>query len=340
MPPKCTKPATGKRHVKKFAIAVILCGSLTCSPVQAKTFVAVLWPMFGPLPAIGLVELVAELKMMPDVEVDTYVHQAWPSLVEDIDRQPAGTHTVVVGYSLGANSSVFVANNAKYVDLIIALQPSMLSWNPPLTGKVGRMIEIYNPDPSMTFGGMGSKKLVGDNIEFIANNDSHMGAQFNSQFRDLVKSEIAKFVASDRLETARAATPRPPDVAQPARSASLAYAEERPASRQSDLAAHGHRAMARTEMTKPVEPVVPDHVARERSKREPEEKPLNGPSERAAFLDALSRSVASGNLFAERDLTLAAMMDYARRTYGASGGVDYADGNSAAGGDEVAVSIR
>jgi hypothetical protein len=167
-----------------------------------------------------------------------------------------------------------------------------------------------------------------------------MGAQFNSQFRDLVKSEIAKFVASDRLETARAATPRPPDVAQPARSTSLAYAEEQPASRQSDLTAQRHRAIARTEMTKPVKPAVPARVARERPKPEPEESPINAPSERAAFLDTLSRSVASGNLFTPRDLTLAAMMDYARRTYGASGGTDDADGNSAAGGDEVAVSIR
>ena len=183
--------------------------SLICTPVQAKTFVGVLWPMFGPLPAIGLVELVAELKTIPDVEVETYVHQAWPSLVDDLDRQPPGTHTVVIGYSLGANSSVFVANNAKHVDLIVALQPSMLSWNPPLTpGKVGRMIEIYNPNPWMTFGGMGSKKLVGDNIEYITNNNSHPGAQFNSEFRNLAKDEIAKFSAEDRLETAQAETPK------------------------------------------------------------------------------------------------------------------------------------
>jgi hypothetical protein len=131
--------------VKKLAAAIALCCSLICSPVHAKTFVGVIWPMFGPAPAIGLVELVAELKLMPDVEVSTYLHQSWPTLVEDINRQPPGTHTVVIGYSLGANSSVFVANSAKYVDLIIALQPSMLSWNPPVTSKVGRMIEIYNP---------------------------------------------------------------------------------------------------------------------------------------------------------------------------------------------------
>jgi hypothetical protein len=151
--------------------------------------------------APGLVELVAELKMMPDVEVRTYLHQAWPSLVEDIDRQPTGTHTVVVGYSLGANSSVFVANKAKYVDLIVALQPSMLSWNPSVTGNVGRIIEIYNPAPWMTFGGMGSKKLVGPNIEYIANNDSHPGAQFNSVFRNLVKTEVAKLSIENELLT-------------------------------------------------------------------------------------------------------------------------------------------
>jgi len=183
--------------VKKQSIALALCASLASSPVCAKTFVGVLWPMFGPLPAIGLVELVAELRMMPDVEVHTYLHQSWPSLVEDIDQQPSGTHTVVVGYSLGANSSVFVANKAKYVDLIVALQPSMFSWNPPVTGNVGRMIEIYNPNPWMTFGGMGSNKLVGPNIEYIANNDSHPGAQFNSEFRSLVKTEVAKFSAEN-----------------------------------------------------------------------------------------------------------------------------------------------
>jgi hypothetical protein len=183
--------------MKRQSITLALCASLVCSPVYAKTFVGVLWPMFGPTAAPGLVELVAELKMMPDVEIQTYLHQSWPSLVEDIDQLPAGTHTVVVGYSLGANSSVFVANKAKYVDLIIALQPSMLSWNPPVTGNVGRMIEIYNPNPWMTFGGMGSKKLSGSNIEYIANNDSHPGAQFSSEFRSLVKTEVAKFSAEN-----------------------------------------------------------------------------------------------------------------------------------------------
>jgi hypothetical protein len=81
------------------------------------------------------------------------------------------------------------------VDLIVALQPSMFSWNPSVTGDVGRMVEIYNPNRWMTFGGMGSNKLAGPNIEYIANNDSHPGAQFNSEFRSLVKTEVAKLSA-------------------------------------------------------------------------------------------------------------------------------------------------
>ena len=186
--------------MKKRSIALALCCLLVCSPASAKTkpFVGVLWPMFGPFLAVGLVELVAELKLRPDIEVRTYLHQNWPTLVEDLNNLPKGTRTLVVGYSLGANSTVFVANKVDYIDSIIALQPSMLSWNPDLKGKVGRIVEIYNPKPEETLGGMGSKKLVGDNIEYIVNSDTHMGTQFGSDFRDLVKSEIAETLGSGR----------------------------------------------------------------------------------------------------------------------------------------------
>ena len=46
-----------------------------------KTFVGVLYPLFGPMAAIGLVQLADELKTMPDVEVATYLHQSWKALV-------------------------------------------------------------------------------------------------------------------------------------------------------------------------------------------------------------------------------------------------------------------
>jgi hypothetical protein len=297
----------GKQGVKKITIIVALCGSLFCAPAQAKTFVGVLWPMFGPLPAIGLVELVAELRMMPDVEVSTYLHQEWPSLVEDIARQPPGTRTVVIGYSLGANSSVFVANKSKYVDLIVALQPSMLSWNPPVTGKVGRMIEVYNPNPWMTFGGMGSKKLIGDNIEYIENNDSHPGAQFNFEFRNLVKTEIAKLTADNRVEIAQVQAQRPIKVAQlppPAPSPRPKLAEQQPPHREKEPTAKGIVQIAEAEMPKPPKP---EPVAQKRLRA--------WSSASMAFLDQLSSSVNSGDLSVQRELTIDDMRDYAARAY-------------------------
>jgi len=193
--------------VKKRSIALALCCSLVCSPSYATTFIGVLWPLFGPLAAPGLVEFVAELQSVPDVEVVTYWHPQWSSLVDDINRLPEGTHILVIGYSLGANNAVLVANNCNYIDSIIALQPSIFTSNTPLTGNVGRIVEIYNPNPWMTFGGMGSQKLIGSNIEYMVNNDSHPGAPFNPEFRNLVKSEIARLAAEPVPNTAEAKIP-------------------------------------------------------------------------------------------------------------------------------------
>ena len=145
---------------------------------------------------------------MPDVEVETYWHTSWQSLVDDINHQPEGTHILVIGYSLGANNSVLVANNTNYIDSIIALQPSIFTHKTSLTGKVGRMVEIYDPNPLMTFGGMGSQKIEGPNIEYITNNNSHIGAPYNSQFRDLVRSEIARLAALPDPSTAPAQLPQ------------------------------------------------------------------------------------------------------------------------------------
>jgi hypothetical protein len=278
--------------MKRVSLALALCCSLFCSAASAKTFVAVLWPMFGPLPAIGLVELVAELKFMPDVEVRTYLHQEWPSLVEDIDRLPAGTRTVVVGYSLGANSTVFVANKSKYIDAIIALQPSMLSWNPNVTGRVGRMIEVYNPNPWMTFGGMGSKKLIGPNIEYIANNDSHPGAQFNLDFRNLVKSEISRVSAEPVLVTAYARIPSAP---KPTNALMMAQAPIQ-------------------SPPKPANASSPTKLAAVK----PQPAKQHQLADATAFLDRLTNTVDSGNLFTERQLTIADLTNYANRNYGTS----------------------
>lgn len=74
--------------------------------------------------------------------------------------------------------------------------------------------------------------MIGGNIEYIVNSDSHPGAQFSSEFRSLVKSEIAKLSANRDQEVAQAETPKRPAPSKPE-----SVIEERPKHQLKDLTA-------------------------------------------------------------------------------------------------------
>jgi hypothetical protein len=213
----------------------------------------------------------------------------------------------------------------------------MLSWNPAVTGRVGRIIEVYNPDPSETLGGMGSKKLIGPNIEYIANNDSHPGAQFSSEFRNLVKSEIARVSSDPAIVTAQTQSPTPPALAyvEPRIPAASVTAQQGAPATPAAVTATPRTpttagpvvAQAPLPMPRPANIPGPTKLAavkqqspspapsRERS-HEPSYGAKSEPDYATAFLENLTSSVDSGNLFAQRQLTAADMMDYAHRNYG------------------------
>jgi hypothetical protein len=259
--------------------------------------------------AIGLVQLADELKTMPDVEVATYLHQSWKALVDDINRQPKGTRILIVGYSLGANNAVLVANNTSYVDSIVALQPSMLTSQESLTGQVGKIIEIYNPNRWMTFGGMGSQKLDAPNIEYIVNNDTHPGAQFNEQFRSVVKSELARLSAQDSLQTAQAKAFKrsqlskqspPKDV----KSTALAFTT-------TDPPKHEPPKPAQTKVEPGQQQKAPAFAQAAKAQLVLADAPRHQPVSADAFLT----SANAGNLVVQRTLTISDMKEYVKRSY-------------------------
>jgi len=306
-------------QVKKRSIArsigLALCCSLVASPVWAKTFIGVLYPLFGPMAAIGLVELAGELKAMPDVEVATYLHQSWRSLADDINRQPKGTRILIVGYSLGANNAILVANNTGYVDSIIALQPSMLTTQATLTGKVGKIIEIYNPNPWMTFGGMGSQKLDAPNIEYIVNNDTHPGAQFNDQFRSIVKNELARVSALDNLQTAQAKLPRTSSLAKlsppkDVKSSAMAFASTDPPKREQARNEQPVHEQSRQDQARSAQ----TSVEQQRSQPRPTVF-AETPAPQPIFAEALSSSANAQPWLMQRTLTISDMKDYVKRNY-------------------------
>ena len=304
--------------MKKRSIALALCCSLVASPVWAKTFVGVLYPFLGPMAAPSLVQLAGELKAMPDVEVATYLHQSWKSLVDDINRQPKGTRILIVGYSLGANNAILVANNTSYVDSIVALQPSMLTTQTSLTGKVGKIIEIYNPNPWMTFGGMGSQRLDAPNVEYVANNDSHPGAQFSEQFHSIVKAELARISALDNVQTAQAKPAKPSQLAKlsppkETQSSHLAFVSEEASKR--DQTRHEQTKNEQPKHEQKAQAIFADAA-------KPQAVFAEAPKPQPVFADAFLTSANAGNLFVQRTLTISDMKDYVKRNYPTAQTVD------------------
>src|SRR5262249_24986866 len=160
---------------------------------------------------------------------------------------------------------------------------------------------------------MGSKKLIGPNIEYVANNDSHPGAQFSSEFRNLVKSEIARVSADSAIVTAQVQVPAEP---------ALAYAETRTPAAAGTAQVRAPTAPAPTVVAPAIAQARPANIPgptklpalkQQSSSRARSHEPSDGarpePDYAAAFLENLIGSVDSGNLFAQRQLTAADMMD-------------------------------
>jgi hypothetical protein len=156
---------------------------------------------------------------------------------------------------------------------------------------------------------MGSQKLEAPNIEYIVNNDSHPGAQFNEQFRSVVKSELARLSAQDSLQTAQAKMTRSSPLAKlsppkDVKSAALAFAS-------TDSPKHEQPKLA---------PTSPAQTGPEQARQQ--QKPpavfADVPKPQLVFADAFLTSANAGNLFVQRTLTIGDMKEYVKRNYPAS----------------------
>jgi hypothetical protein len=186
----------------------------------------------------------------------------------------------------------------------------MLTSQESLTGKVGKIIEIYNPNRWMTFGGMGSQKLDAPNIEYIVNNDTHPGAQFNEQFHSVVKSELARLSAQDNLQTAQAKALKPSQLAKQSppkdvKSTALAFAT-------TDPPKHEPPKPAQTKVEPGQQQKAPAVLA-----QTPKPQPVlaDAPRPQPVLANAFLTSANAGNLVVQRTLTISDMKEYVKRSY-------------------------
>ena len=100
----------------------------------------------------------------------------------------------MIGYSLGANNSTYVAKNVKHVDELIAIQASVWGRATAVGENVDRVIEIYNPKFWRTVG-LGAKRLVSIHISYVTNSDSHFYADEDPEVHKFIFNEVKKLAA-------------------------------------------------------------------------------------------------------------------------------------------------
>jgi hypothetical protein len=159
---------------------------------HAETLVVLLEGLGGRISSPGIISLQEELSVIPNTIVALPLAQHnWRDAVKLIKQQRPETKIVLIGYSLGANNSTYIAKNVKHVDELIAIQASV--WGPATTleENVNKAIEIYNPRFWRT-AGLGAKRLVGIHFSYIANSDSHFYADDDPDVHNFVFNEVRK----------------------------------------------------------------------------------------------------------------------------------------------------
>ena len=91
-----------------------------------KTLVISIEGLGGRPTSRGIVSLQNELAVIPNTIVPAPIAQhSWRYAVNLIQQQEPGTKIILVGYSLGANNSTYVAKSVNHVDKLIAIRASI-----------------------------------------------------------------------------------------------------------------------------------------------------------------------------------------------------------------------
>jgi hypothetical protein len=183
-----------KRSRRVFICLAGIAAALMALPrfAYADTLVVLLEGLGGRATSHGIVSLQDELSVIPNTRVPLPLPQhSWRKAVKVIEQQTPETKIVVIGYSLGANNSTYVAKNVKHVDELIAIQASVWGQAAAVGENVDKAIEIYNPKFWRT-AGLGAKRLLGIHFSYITNSDSHFYADDDPDVHKFVFNEVKK----------------------------------------------------------------------------------------------------------------------------------------------------
>jgi len=181
-----------KTHKLVSFISTVSVCLVLATVASADSLVVLLEGLGGRITSRGIVSFQEELSVIPNTRVVLPLAQhSWRDAVKLIQQQKPETKIVMIGYSLGANNSTYVAKNVKHVDELIAIQASVWGRATAVGENVDRVIEIYNPKFWRTVG-LGAKRLVGIHISYVTNSDSHFYADEDPEVHKFIFNEVKK----------------------------------------------------------------------------------------------------------------------------------------------------
>jgi hypothetical protein len=136
---------------------------------------------------------------------------------------------VIIGFSLGANTTVAIANKLPHVDLIVAYDPSRLSplvhaadgeFTQHVAPTVRRAICFYNPY-AWYFGGA---RLEGSQVETVLISNYHLDVAVDQRLHEITEEAVKQVAVTPPVQEAPApfASPRPSTAAMKPEETSIA----------------------------------------------------------------------------------------------------------------------
>lgn len=175
-------------------------------PENTATRIYVLYGQYGWTTSSGMYYLAQSLARYGEVSVH---HWDDRTIVQDAKRHSG--KIVIIGYSLGANSTVAIANKLPRVDLIVAYDPSRLSplahetngeFTQHVKPSVRRAICFYNPY-AWYFGGA---RLEGSQVELFAIDNFHLTVAVDQRLHDITEEAVKQVALGSQPANAVATT--------------------------------------------------------------------------------------------------------------------------------------
>jgi hypothetical protein len=178
---------------------------------NAPMRIYVLYGQYGWATSSGMYQLAQSLAQYGDVSIHEWDDR---TVVPEARRHPG--RLVIIGFSLGANTAVAIANKLPHVDLLVAYDPSRLSplvhvvddaFTQHVASTVRRAICFYNPY-AWYFGGA---RLDGSQVETIPIINYHLAVAVDQRLHEITEDAVRKVAVtpSDTQPSALVVPSRP-----------------------------------------------------------------------------------------------------------------------------------